>query len=66
MEVKRTKRLTLDRVLKLLQLRYGTQVKQVIKDKELYTADSICCVKRVFTRKDILDIEDKMYSNFGY
>ena len=65
MKVERTKRLTMINALKLLQLRYGTQVQQVIKNKDLYIADSICDDKRVFTRTDILDIEDKMYSMFG-
>ena len=63
MKVNRTKRLTLDRVLKLLQLRYGTQVQTVNKDRDLYIVDDI---QKTFTREDILNIEDKMYSSLGY
>lgn len=65
MEVRRTKRLTLDRVLRILQLRYGTQVQTVNKNNELYVADSICNCQRTFTRTDILNIEDEMYSSLN-
>ena len=41
MKVNRTRRLTLDRVLKLLQLRYGTQVQTVNKNRDLYIVDDI-------------------------
>lgn len=66
MENKRTKRLTIDRVLKILQLRFGTQVQTIIRNKDTYTADSICDIKRTFTRKDILKIEDEIYSSYGF
>lgn len=66
MKANRTKRLTLERALKILQLEFGTQVKQIIKDKNTYIANSICGEKRKFSRIDILKLEDKMYSAFGY
>jgi len=62
MEVKRTKRLTLDRVLKILQLRYGTQIQTVNQNNDLYIVDDI---QKTFTRTDILNIEDAMYSSLG-
>jgi len=65
MNVTRTKRLTLIRALKILQLNFGTQVQQVIKKRNVYLADSICDTKRIFTRIDILNIEDELYSSFG-
>jgi len=61
----RTKRLTIDRVLKILQLRYGTQVQKVIKHGGTYIVDSILCEKREFSRNAILTIEDEMYSVFS-
>jgi len=63
MKANRTRRLTLDRVLKLLQLRYGTQVQTVNKNSDLYIVDDI---QKTFTRTDILNIEDAMYSSLGY
>lgn len=65
MKVRRTKRLTLDRALKILQLRFGTQVRRVTRHNDIYIADSILCENRGFTRNAILTIEDKMYSAFG-
>jgi hypothetical protein len=65
MNLNRTKRLTLNRALKLLQMEYGTQVEQVKKEDNLYIANSICGEKRTFTKLDILNIENEMYSNFG-
>lgn len=62
MKAGRTKRLTLDRVLKILQLRFGTQVQTVNKKDNLYFVDDI---QKTFTRADILGIEDKIYSSLG-
>jgi len=62
MKVNRTKRLTVERVLRILQLRYGTQVQTINKNSELYIVDDI---QKTFTRMDILNIEDAMYSSFG-
>lgn len=63
---KRTKKLTLQRALKLLQIEYGSQVKEVNKVKGLYYASEICGSIRKFTREDILKIEDEMYAGFGF
>lgn len=63
---RRTKRLTLQRALKLLQIEYGSQVKEVKKVKELYYASEICGIIRRFTKEDILKIEDEMYAGFGF
>lgn len=62
--VNRTKRLTLERALKILQLRYGTQVIKIILDENIYIAD-FCGDNRIFTRNDILAIENNMYSELG-
>jgi len=65
MEIKRTKKLTLKRALKILQLRYGTQVQNIRKNNNFYIADSICNTLKEFSRTDILNIEDQIYSSFG-
>jgi len=61
----RTKRLTQDRALKILQLRYGTQIQSVLVKDSLYIADSICGNETLFSRADILAFEDEMYSALG-
>ena len=66
MIVNRTKRLTLRRALKILQMEFGTQVKQLTKKDMSYIADSICGYQKPFTREEILKIEDEIYSSFGY
>ena len=70
--IKRTKRLTESRALKILQLRYGTQVQKVkkITDKNtygygLYFIDSIVNHSEYMTREDILAIENNIYQQFG-
>lgn len=63
--MKRTKRLTLDRALKLLQLRYGTQVSEIKKEGSSYYVNQICGEVGEFTRKDILELEDEIYGAFG-
>lgn len=62
----RTKRLTIGRALELLQLRYGTQVENVGKIGKLYFVNRVLGETLVFTRDEILKIEDDMYSGFGY
>jgi hypothetical protein len=66
MKVRRTKRLTLKRVLQILQLRYGTQVQKVIFNCGKYIADDICGEIMSFSRLDVLQIEDKIYSKYGF
>ena len=61
----RTKRLTLERSLKLLQLEYGTQVKEIKKENNKYYANEICGSIRKFTREEILEIENNIYGAFG-
>jgi hypothetical protein len=64
--IMRTKRLTLNRALTILQLNYGTQVQRLEKVNHGYLADSICMDKRLFTREEILNLEDEMYNTlFG-
>jgi|694.fasta_scaffold101085_6 hypothetical protein len=65
MKVKRTKKLTIKAALKILQLRFGTQVRNIIINKNKYIADSILCDKREFTKEEILKIEDDMFLQFG-
>ena len=62
----RTKRLTIGRSLELLQMEYGTQVREVRKVNNSYYADRILGEVREFTRDEILKIEDNIYNNFGY
>lgn len=61
----RTKRLTSQRALKLLQIEYGSQVKKIKKDGDIYFASEICGSVREFTREDILNIENEIYGMFG-
>lgn len=75
MKARRTQRLTESRALEILQLRYGTQIQTVCKDKQgfkinQYKDDSTIwtCAKGetdFFTREEILQYEDEMYSQFG-
>ena len=65
MKVRRTKRLTLKRVLQILQLRYGTQVQTVIFGCGVYNADTINGVRTGFSRLRILAIENELYNEFG-
>lgn len=63
--VNRTKRLSLAGALKILQLRFGTQVKHLQKNGDVFTADSILGYERTFTRLEILEIEDKIFCSVG-
>ena len=65
MKVSRTKRLTILRALQILQLRYGSQVQSIKRNKDKYIVDSICCVESEITREDVLKIENEMYLSFG-
>lgn len=65
MIVSRTKRLTLKRAFTILQLRFGTQVRSIIKNGKSYITNEICTGQSIFTRADILNYEDEIYSNIG-
>jgi hypothetical protein len=70
--VKRTKRLTKDRALTLLQIKFGTQIYKVEIQNDGYLINngnpiSVWGVggKSLFTRNEILEYENEMYSKFG-
>ena len=71
--VKRTKRLSIQRALDILQMRFGTQIYRVdlINGRYMINCGNSIWVngkgeRNTFSKNDILEYEDSVYSRFGF